>query len=137
MDEGWEAAYREVVRDLFEAVDPGRVAWVSLGTLRFPPRFLERWGRALRGRRAFFQEFVPGEDGKLRYFWPLRRQAYRWVAEEVHRWAGRSVPVYLCMESETMWSAALGWKPGANQVEERLTRPAPSTEAERRPRARP
>lgn len=120
LEEGWEAAYAELVRQLFEAVPNRQVAWVSLGTLRFPPRFLERWGASLRGRRAFFGEFVSGEDGKLRYFWPLRRAAYRRLAAEVRRRGGERVPVYLCMESPAMWAAALDWAPAEGEVEARL-----------------
>jgi spore photoproduct lyase len=116
-EEGWEAAYRGVIGALFEAVEPSRVAWVSLGTLRFPPRFLEEWGPRLRGRRAFFGELVPGEDGKLRYFWPLRKRVYRVLAEALRREGGPELRVYLCMESPAMWGAALGWRPREDEVE--------------------
>ena len=34
---GWQKGYREVVERLFSAVDPGGIAWISLGTLRFMP----------------------------------------------------------------------------------------------------
>ena len=112
LEEGWEEAYRGVVEALFDAVDPGRVAWVSLGTLRFPRRFLERWGPALRGRRAFFGELVPGTDGKLRYFWPLRLGAYRFLHRELRRLGGEDLRIYLCMETREMWAAALGTEPG-------------------------
>ena len=122
LEEGWEEAYRGVVEALFDAVDPGRVAWVSLGTLRFPRRFLERWGPALRGRRAFFGELVPGPDGKLRYFWPLRREAYRFLLRELRRRAGKGLRIYLCMETPEMWAAALGAEPGPGDVERRLAR---------------
>lgn len=120
VDEGWEEPYRELAGELFEAVDPGRVAWVSLGTLRFPPRFLERWGPELRGRRAFFGELVPGEDGKLRTFWPLRRAVYRTLAAALRRRAGPDLRVYLCMEPASMWSAGLGWTPAEGGVERYL-----------------
>ena len=48
---GWEAEYDQLVAELAAAVPAERVAWVSVGTLRFPPHFLERWGSALAGRR--------------------------------------------------------------------------------------
>ncbi|GAB4258156.1 MAG: hypothetical protein Kow0092_05590 [Deferrisomatales bacterium] len=120
LEQGWEEAYGDVVGRLFAAVPPERVAWVSLGTLRFPPRFLERWGRALKGKRAFFREFVPGADGKLRYFWPLRREAYRYLAARLRREGGAGLPVYLCMEPRSMWAAALGRAPEEGEVAETL-----------------
>jgi spore photoproduct lyase len=113
LDEGWEGDYGALARLLFEAVPPERVAWVSLGTLRFPPRFLERWAPKLRGRSSFFAEFVAGEDGKLRYFWHLRRAAYRFLAEELRRYAGDDLRLYLCMEPDWMWRRSLGGVPGS------------------------
>jgi spore photoproduct lyase len=107
----WRREYAEVARRLFEAVAPRRIAWISLGTLRFPPRFLERWGARLMGRAAFFAEFVPGEDGKLRYFRALRAEAYRFLASELRRLGGDGLSIYLCMEPDWMWSGSLGWAP--------------------------
>ncbi len=122
---GWPEAYDAVVDALFGAVSPDRVAWVSLGTLRFPPRFLERWGPALRGQAAFFDEFVPCDDGKLRYFWPLRRQAYRRLARRVVASGLDEQRLYLCMETPAMWEAALGVRPGSDAVARRLAAGAP------------
>ncbi len=34
--EGWEEGYREAVREIFRAVNPEGIAWISLGALRFP-----------------------------------------------------------------------------------------------------
>ncbi len=36
--EGWEQEYRQAIGDIFAVVDPSRVAWVSLGALRFTPQ---------------------------------------------------------------------------------------------------
>ena len=123
LEEGWEEDYGEVVRRLFEAVPPDGVAWVSLGTLRFPPRFLESWGAKLRGNRAFFAELVPGDDGKLRYFWPLRREAYRFLAHELRRRGGGDLRIYLCMEPLPMWRSGLGWEPEEGEVTRLLAGP--------------
>jgi len=121
LEDGWEGEYRDVLEQLFSAVDPGGVAWVSLGTLRFPPHFLERWGPELRGHRAFFGELVPGEDGKLRQFWPARRDAYRFLSGELRRRGGGGLRVYLCMEPRATWASALGWSPEEGEVERYLT----------------
>jgi len=122
-EEGWQDAYGELVGKLFACVDPARVAWVSLGTLRFPSRFLDRWGASLRGNAAFFGEFLPGEDGKLRYFWPLRKAVYRHLRREIARAAGGTLPVYLCMESPATWASSLGWSPGEGELERFLRSP--------------
>jgi len=128
----WRAQYAGVVEAIFDAVPPERVAWISLGTLRFPRRFLERWGRALRGRAAFFGEQVPGEDGKLRYFWPLRRDAYRFLAGRIRRRAGPDLRLYLCMETPAMWQAVFGRESGLEgDVERWLAAPLCTGEAPR------
>ncbi len=119
---GWEDAYRDLVRQLAAAVGPERVAWVSVGTLRFPPHFLERWGRTLAGRPEYFDEMLPGSDGKLRSFWPLRSRAYRLMEEELRRWGGAELPVYLCMESTEMWQRTFGHEPAEGEVAAALTR---------------
>ena len=119
--EGWEAAYGELVARLAAAVPAARVAWVSLGTLRFPPHFLERWGRTLAGRREYFDELLPGSDGKLRYLWADRRRAYRILEGQLRRWGGTGLPVYLCMESPEMWHSAFGHEPLEGEVAAGLT----------------
>ncbi len=121
---GWETAYAGVVEALFDAVPPERVAWISLGTLRFPRRFLERWGARLRGRAAYFAEFVQGPDGKLRYHWFHRREAYRRLVTELRRRAGEGLRIYLCMETPEMWSSVFGTEPAPEgEVERWLARP--------------
>jgi spore photoproduct lyase len=122
LGDGWEDDYRVLVRQLAAAVAPDRVAWVSVGTLRFPPHFLERWGRRLAGRPEYFAEMVPGSDGKLRSFWPLRRRAYRLLEGELRRWGGAELPVYLCMETPEMWNSAFGRDPAEGEVAAALTR---------------
>jgi spore photoproduct lyase len=110
--EGWREDYSGVVRDLFRAVDPARVAWISLGSLRFAPGLKPLILRRFPGTRLFFEELIRGEDGKLRYFRPLRAELYRFVLEEIALSAGRAVPVYLCMESAEVWGDVFKKNPG-------------------------
>ncbi len=113
----WQKDYGEVVEAIFDHVAPEMVAWISLGTLRFPKRFLDKWGTRLRKNPAYFNEFVLGPDGKLRYFWPMRREAYKFVSDCIKATGGGVVPVYLCMESRSMWGSGLGWRPDEEEVE--------------------
>ena len=57
-----------------------------------------------------YGEFVPGLDGKLRYFKPLRIELFRKVASWI-RGHAPDVPVYLCMEDDEVWRKALGFTP--------------------------
>jgi spore photoproduct lyase len=108
--EGWESGYREVVREIFDAVDPGKIAWVSLGALRFPPHLREVIQQEFPHSRLPYGEFVPGHHGKLRYFRPIREEMYR----KMRAWISESAPdvlVYLCMESRFVWERSFGESP--------------------------
>jgi spore photoproduct lyase len=122
LDSGWYGEYRETARRLFEAVDPKSIAWISLGTLRMSPRFLEEAVASSSSHPSLFGELVPAPDGKRRYFWPLRRAAYRALARVLRRLGGEDLPIYLCMESPEMWGAALGEVPPEDALVRRLLR---------------
>lgn len=107
---GWELSYSRVVEALYDHLDPGRIAWISLGTLRYPPALDAIIRRRFPESRLPLEELVPGLDGKLRYFRPLRVQIYRKVYDEIRRRDPR-VAVYLCMESPEVWKESLGWSP--------------------------
>ncbi len=108
---GWEEAYGRLVDSLFRAVPARRIRWISLGSLRFPP--------ALRGvietrfprSRLIYAELLPGRDGKLRYFKPLRLELYRRTVEMIRNGGGRDVPLYFCMEDQEVWERVLKWRP--------------------------
>jgi spore photoproduct lyase len=84
---------------------PGRIAWLSLGTLRFPASLRERLGEA----RLASGSFVPCRDGKFRYLQRERSRLYRALAGELSRATG--APVYLCMESAAVWRNVFGRLP--------------------------
>jgi spore photoproduct lyase len=107
---GWQQGYAEVVNRLAAAVDPGRIAWISLGTLRFMPTLKEIIRRRHTGSALLYEEFVPGLDGKLRYFRDLRVEMYRYLGALLHR-LSCDLLIYLCMESEDVWREALGFSP--------------------------
>ncbi len=93
----WQAWYRAVVERLRE-LPRERIAWVSLGTVRFTTELRD----AVPPRPYMFDEFVPSRDGKLRYLQPERVETYRYLRRVLERAIGR-VPIYLCMESPAVW----------------------------------
>ncbi|MBN1197230.1 MAG: hypothetical protein JXA62_07470 [Candidatus Aminicenantes bacterium] len=99
----WKAWYPALVDEILDRIPENRLAWWSLGTLRFPPSLreiiLSRSGSCL-----FSGELIRGYDGKYRYFRPLRRQMYRTVLDGIRRRVSDAVPVYLCMEDHRMWA---------------------------------
>jgi spore photoproduct lyase len=108
--EDWEKEYREAVREIFAAIDPGRVAWVSLGALRFPPQLREIVQKQFPRSIVSSGEFVPGHHGKLRYFRPIREEIYRKMKSWIHDVAPQAF-VYLCMESRIVWQRSFNEAP--------------------------
>jgi spore photoproduct lyase len=107
---GWEAGYRRAVEAIYSCLDPGSIAWISMGTLRYPPALDNLIRERFPESRLPLEELVCGLDGKLRYFRPLRQEMYRHVYDEIRRRDPGAV-VYLCMESREVWQASLGWSP--------------------------
>ncbi len=105
--EGWEGDYREAIREIFRAVDPKAIAWISLGALRFPPHLRELVRRRFPESKVPYGEFVPGHHGKTRYFRPIREEMYRRLYSWIHEEAPE-VFVYLCMETRFVWKQSLG-----------------------------
>ncbi len=110
--------YLELVDRVFSRVDPRRVAWVSLGCFRHSPGFKEFSRRNPSCCGLTSPEMFPCEDGKYRYFRPLRVAAYRSLSERIRSLAPGAF-VYLCMESESVWREALGVHYGASDELER------------------
>jgi DNA repair photolyase len=106
------ADYAALLEELFDAIAPQRIAFLSLGGLRMTP--------GLRGivRRRFphdpmmVGEEVLSSDGRFRAFTPLRVGLYRAIHDRIQR-AGASTPVYLCMEAPSVHERVFGARPGS------------------------
>jgi spore photoproduct lyase len=111
---GWEQAYRRLIDRLYGRIARDRIAWISLGTLRYPPKLRNIIERRHPGRRIYCEEMVRGQDGKMRYPRPLRTEMYRKLFE----WLDGNDPdvfLYLCMESPAVWSDVFGRTPDSNE----------------------
>jgi len=108
--EGCEAEYREVLEKLFAHVPADRIVWISLGTFRFMPDLKGMIQKRFPSSRIVYGEFVPGLDGKMRYFKPIRMELYRKMVGWIREMAP-DVRVYLCMEDDEVWRRALGFVP--------------------------
>jgi spore photoproduct lyase len=111
--EEWETNYKGVVEQLFHAVPPARIIWISLGALRFPPSLKPIIQERFPQTRIIYEEFIVGEDGKLRYFKPIRVELYKKMVE----WIREKAPyafIYLCMESADVWKQVFGRAPKNN-----------------------
>lgn len=99
--ENWEAEYRQVVDEIIQTFPHQKIAWISLGTLRFPPQMKEIVKNRFPKSRIFYNELVP-VNGKVRYFRPIREKIYK----EMLSWLEplkQTTPIYLCMETKPVW----------------------------------
>lgn len=106
----WEEDYRNLFETIFGSLPSRSIAWISLGTLRmtsslrdlmrsrFPKSFLPRG------------ELVTSEDGKLRYFKPIRVEMYGKAMEWI-RSHSPETKVYACMERADVWQKAFAEGP--------------------------
>jgi spore photoproduct lyase len=108
--EGWMEGYRHLIEEIFKRIPASSIAWISLGGLRMTAaqRVLmkERFPRSILP----YGELIPAEDGKLRYFKPLRVELYRRLLEWLDRY-GPGVKVYACMERPEVWDKSFGARP--------------------------
>lgn len=88
------------------AVPRHSIAWISMGTIRFPPTLKD----AFADRPFASAEFVPTRDGKLRYLQIERTSMYRTLRVALTEVTG--APIYLCMESPAVWRRVFGALPG-------------------------
>lgn len=103
---GWRKQYRGLIAALARVLRPGRVAWWSLGALRFPPELRKHILRR-PGSQLFWGELIEGADKKYRYFTPLRLELFRFIRDEIRSRVSRDIPLYLCMEDAAVWEEIL------------------------------
>jgi spore photoproduct lyase len=103
---GWEAAYLDLIKAISQVIDPSRIAWWSLGALRFPYSLREYIFKH-RESRLFEGELIKGHDGKYRYFKPLRLVLFHYARQKIQSLISQEVPLYLCMEDREVWQEIL------------------------------
>ncbi|MCF6238453.1 MAG: hypothetical protein L3J79_06535, partial [Candidatus Marinimicrobia bacterium] len=111
----WRTSYPDLIRPLFEVVDPVTVAWISIGSLRFPPEMKEKVLEKFPRSKIMFAELIRGMDGKLRYPKPLRLDMYRTVYKALRSYGNQNLFIYFCMESAEIWERVMAWSPESNE----------------------
>lgn len=100
--DGWELEYKNVAEKIISIFPHDKIAWISLGTLRFPSQMKDITLKRFPRSKIFYGEFIPTE-GKSRYFRPLRENIYRKMLEYLSP-LSPNTPLYLCMETKTVWN---------------------------------
>ena len=120
---GWEEGYTTLIREVFKHVSPDRLAWISVGSLRFNPEMKKKMEENFPASTLTSEEMVKGDDGKLRYVKPLRYEMYDLFFSELRKAVGlddlspmteisKHKPiVYYCMERWDVWEHTFGESP--------------------------
>lgn len=109
----WQMKYEEMIRRMTAVLDEEDVAWISLGTLRFPGKLKKIVEERFPENRIFLGEFAPCPDGKMRYLHLIRSEIYQKIYAGIRRkW--REVFVYLCMEHPFVWEKVMGRCPAGS-----------------------
>lgn len=107
---GCEDHYRAVLERLMQTIAPDNIVWISMGTFRFMPALKSIIQQRFTDSDIIHGEFVPGLDGKMRYFKPLRIRLYSLMVDWLRERAPQ-VTSYLCMEDEQIWDLVYGFSP--------------------------
>lgn len=99
---GWENEYAEVINFLFAEIPAERMAWISLGCLRFMPDLKGIMQERFPKSPLASGEWITGMDGKMRYLKARRVEVYQTMVEMV-RSQSKDVSLYLTMESPEVW----------------------------------
>ncbi|MCZ6873173.1 MAG: DNA photolyase [bacterium] len=118
----WEADYEPFVEQVCRAVSSDDVAYISMGSLRFEPALKSVVQARFPKNRLMSAELLPGADGKMRYFKPLRTEMYTKMVSWIRRYMPNT-PIYLCMESPAVWRKVFGTAPSCNADMEQLIQP--------------
>ncbi len=111
--ENWQEIYAKVIDQIYSTVDPDKIPWISMGSLRFPPSMKEKIIERYPFTKIPYGEMIKGVDGKMRYARPVRVPIYKFIYEKL-----TSIPdppfIYFCMESPLVWQEVMGFSPDSN-----------------------
>lgn len=102
-----EKDYPQVLEKILNSIPLENIAWISLGTLRYPKNLKVIAESRFPKTKIYSQEFIEGLDGKKRYFIDLRKKLYSSFKKLIDKTKDK-VTYYFCMEGERMWEEILG-----------------------------
>jgi spore photoproduct lyase len=111
----FEERYSSVINDLFDAVAPEHIAWISLGTFRYTRDLKLMMEYNYPDSKLLWQEFSRCHDGKFRYIYPVRKEM-NMIMRRLITERSEHIPLYLCMESPRMWQDVMGTLPHKSEA---------------------
>lgn len=107
----WENNYTKMIDAIFEKIPVEKIAWISIGSMRFNPEMKKILENNYPGSKLTSAELILGDDHKMRYVKPLRAKMYKTLYDAIIKNGGKEIHTYLCMERWDMWDKILGYHP--------------------------
>ncbi|MCQ2603781.1 MAG: radical SAM protein [Spirochaetia bacterium] len=106
----WENLYARTAARLLE-FPKEKISWISLGTIRYSARLKEKMEEESPSGYVpyLLDEFVRCADNKYRYIQHERENILSFMRQQLSPLD--CVPVYMCMESRTVWNNVFGAAP--------------------------
>ena len=98
---GWQEAYAQAAEQIAQSVPADKVAWISVGLLRFSRELKKAVENRFPDNSILDGEFLLDFDGKMRYPESLRQEAYHYFVPLLRKLFPKAV-VYVCMEKAGM-----------------------------------
>ena len=117
---GWECGYGDLVSQVSQAVPSERIAWISIGSLRFNPEMKKTIEDNFPASRITAAEMILGDDGKVRYVKPLRLELYHLIYNAIQKQLSKDIMTYLCMERWDVWKRVFGYYPESTDHQDYL-----------------
>jgi len=105
-----EQDYLALLDDVFDAVPPKAIRFFSIGGLRMTPRLRSIARKRFPNDPMLLGEEVLAHDGRYRTFAPLRLRLFCKLRERIAK-ACSELPVYLCMETASVYRQVFGAAP--------------------------
>ena len=118
--EDWQTGYNEIIDFLAENINQERIAWISVGTLRYVPKLKKIAEERFPKMDLFCSEFNKTADGKMKYIRPIREMLCGYVSDLLKKKFPK-VPRYLCMEQSNIWENTMDYLPkNPQQMEQKI-----------------
>ena len=102
--DGYQQDYARTVQEMADTLPHDKIAWISVGTLRFSRELKKRIEARFPHSHLLDGEFLLDFDGKMRYGDIQRLEAYRFLVPLLRNTFPKAV-VYLCMEDPAIVQA--------------------------------
>lgn len=104
---GWKEAYAAAAAQIAASVPKEKVAWISVGLLRFSRELKKAVENRFPDNTILDGEFLLEFDGKMRYPEALRKEAYEYFVPLLKELFPQTT-VYVCMEKPHICSCSFG-----------------------------